>query len=216
MVAYFEAFEASLTKRGFFRIAGIDEAGRGPLAGPVVAAACILPQQIPVPGLDDSKKLSEKTRNKIFESMVAKVPHGFGIVDAKLIDEINILQATFLAMQKAVSELEADYYLIDGNRCFESDIPAEAIVKGDARCRSIALASVFAKVKRDRIMAEYDTLYPEYGFEAHKGYGTRRHKEALEELGPCPIHRLSFAPVVKVTEGTSNQTKALSFEGADF
>ena len=187
--------EREYANNGFTCICGIDEAGRGPLAGPVCAAAVILPPNFIIPGLDDSKKLSDKRRRELFpiikESALA---YGIGLADEKEIDEINILQATFLAMERAVSELsiKPDLLLIDGNRKKEFGIPAETVVHGDSRCTSIAAASVLAKVTRDDIMLNMAQEYPGYGFEIHKGYGTKAHYAAITERGPCAIHRMTF------------------------
>ncbi len=176
-------------------ICGVDEAGRGPLAGPVCAAAVILPRGLEIEGLNDSKKLSDKRRRELYDVIVEKaVSYGVVLIGEKTIDEINILQATLRAMEGAVAKLspQPDLALVDGNR--EPNLPmiCEAIVGGDGKSASIAAASILAKVTRDRLMEELDEQYPEYGFAVHKGYGTRRHYEALREFGPCPIHRRSF------------------------
>jgi ribonuclease HII len=186
--------EIQLRQEGFRHVAGIDEAGRGPLAGPVVAAACILPPDALFAHLNDSKLLSEKQREILFAQITQTAIFGIGIVDEKVIDEINILQATFLAMQKAVAALPTtpDALLLDGNQIPRFDIPAKAIVKGDSLSVSIAAASVIAKVTRDRLLIAYDAEYPQYGFKKHKGYGTAEHLQAIQKWGPCPIHRLSF------------------------
>lgn len=195
-------FERFFRGHGFQRIAGVDEAGRGPLAGPVVAAACILPDDALFESLNDSKQLTPKQRGSLFAQMTQTpgVHYGLGVVDAETIDRINILQATFLAMQQAVAALtlQPDFLLIDGNRAPSFSIPCEVIVEGDGRSVSIAAASVLAKVTRDRMMQEYDAKYPQYGFAKHKGYGTEQHLEALAKHGPCPIHRKSFAPLKEV------------------
>ena len=181
---------------GFAVVCGIDEAGRGPLAGPVFAAAVVLKPGTDIPGLNDSKKLTEKKREALYDIIIEKaLAYGIAMVSEKVIDEINILQATFLAMKGAVEamELTPDYVLIDGNR--EPDLgqlPVKTIVKGDSRSANIAAASILAKVTRDRYMMEMDREYPQYGFAVHKGYGTKKHYEALTEHGHCPIHRLSF------------------------
>lgn len=180
-------------------VAGVDEAGRGPLAGPVVAAAVILnPDHLP-PGLNDSKKLSEPARNALFAEILATANVGVGVADVARIDEMNILWATMWAMAQAVGDLERkpDLALIDGNRCPKLDCQADAIVKGDAKSMSISAASIVAKVTRDRIMASLDRQLPEYGFARHKGYGTAFHLEMLKIHGPTPHHRSSFAPVRK-------------------
>jgi ribonuclease HII len=183
-------------------IAGIDEAGRGPLAGPVVASAVILPSDIIIDGLHDSKRISKKKREHLFEFITKRsLFYSIEAVDNKTIDNINILQATFLAMSKCVLNLKkkADIYLIDGNFKIPSlEIKQEAIVRGDAKSASIAAASILAKVTRDEIMSNYGQKYPQYGFEKHKGYGTKRHCEALLKFGPCPIHRKTFAFVNEV------------------
>ena len=176
-------------------ICGIDEVGRGPFAGPVVAGAVILPKDDPILYLNDSKKLSEKKREALYnEIMERAVATGIGIVSPARIDEINILQATFLAMQRALDKLEVrpGLALIDGNRAKDFGLPVRTIVKGDSLSASIAAASILAKVTRDRLMEELDEAYPQYGFAVHKGYGTKRHYEALREYGPCPIHRRTF------------------------
>ena len=176
-------------------ICGVDEAGRGPLAGPVYAAAVILPRGLVIEGLNDSKKLTEKRREALYDVIVEQaVAYGIGSADEKEIDEINILQATFLAMRRAIARLSVrpDLALIDGNRDSDFGVPAETVVGGDGRSANIAAASILAKVTRDRVMLEYAEQYPQYGFDVHKGYGTKRHYEALREYGPCPIHRQSF------------------------
>lgn len=176
-------------------ICGIDEAGRGPLSGPVVAAAVILPKDCEILFLNDSKKLSEKKRELLFTEIKEKaVSYGVGIVGPGRIDEINILQATYEAMRTAVSQLKVtpDILLNDAVTIPGIEIMQVPIVKGDAKSISIAAASILAKVTRDHMMAEYDTLYPEYGFAKHKGYGTAVHIQAIKDYGPCPIHRRSF------------------------
>lgn len=180
---------------------GIDEAGRGPWAGPVVAAAVVLDAaRIPV-GLNDSKKLNEAKREALFDPIMAVAQVGVGIVDAARIDETNILAATLQAMAEAVAQLwpSPTLALVDGNRPPRISIPVRTIVGGDAKCLSIAAASIIAKVTRDRMMRELDLTYPGYGFSGHKGYGTAAHQAALQRLGPCPIHRMSFAPIAKLT-----------------
>lgn len=187
--------EERLWARGFGRVAGVDEAGRGPLAGPVVAAAVVMPPGVFLPGLDDSKKLSPKLREEICRAAVAAgVEFGLGVVEAAIIDKINIYRATKRAMLSALARLAEppDFVLLDAVPLPEYPLPQEAIVHGDALCLSIALASVFAKVARDRLMTCYDRRFPGYGFARHKGYPTREHYEAIERLGPCPIHRRSF------------------------
>ena len=176
-------------------VAGVDEAGRGPLAGPVYAAAVILPPDLFIPQLNDSKKLSEKKREELFDIITEKaIAYSIASVDEKRIDEINILNATFEAMNSAVNSLSVtpDYVLIDGNRIQNMTIPHETVVKGDAKSASIAAASIIAKVARDRYITEISEKYPQYGFEKHKGYGTAAHNEAILEYGPCEIHRRTF------------------------
>lgn len=176
-------------------LAGVDEAGRGPLAGPVYAAAVILPQDCIIEGINDSKKLSEKKRDELFDIICEKaIAYNIVSVDESVIDEINILQATFLAMQNAVNNLEVEpqYVLIDGNKSPGIELAHETVVKGDSHSMAIAAASILAKVSRDRFITEMDTKYPGYGFGQHKGYGTKAHYEAIERLGICEIHRKSF------------------------
>ena len=176
-------------------ICGVDEAGRGPLAGPVCAAAVILPRDLEIPGLTDSKKLTDKKRRELFPIIKEQaIAYGIGFASEQEIDEINILQATFLAMQRAIDQLEgkADMALIDGNRQKDFGLPALTVVKGDSLSASIAAASVLAKVTRDDLMLEMAETYPDYGFEIHKGYGTKAHYEALRKYGASPIHRQSF------------------------
>ncbi|MEO6907666.1 MAG: ribonuclease HII [Abditibacteriaceae bacterium] len=195
-------YEKRLQAQGYVRIAGVDEAGRGPLAGPVVAAAVLLRnhQDSWIRQLNDSKKLSETQREKLFGQITDQSQFGIGIVDHITIDKINIRQATWQAMQLAVENLshkhdEIDYVLIDGLPYGAAAWPYEAIVKGDAKVRTIAAASIVAKVTRDHIMRDLDKQFPQYGFAKHKGYGTRRHLEALQLHGSCDIHRKTFAPV---------------------
>jgi len=192
--------ERALRKQGYRRIAGVDEAGRGPLAGPVVAAACLLAGDGPVEGVFDSKQLSRDQRKKFYDQLIAhpKVTYAVGVVDSEEIDRINILQATIRAMQEAASALDADYLLVDGLQLPYPDVPVEKVIRGDSLCYAIAAASIIAKEVRDRLMEEYDSQWPEYGFARHKGYGTAAHREALAKLGPCPIHRRSFAPIKKM------------------
>ncbi len=188
-------FETEAFSRGVKLVCGVDEAGRGPLAGPVCAAAVILPQGLVIDGLDDSKKLTDKKRRELFDVITKEaIAYGIALVDEKTIDEINILQATFLAMRQAIAKLDPvpELALIDGNRVPNSGIEECAIVKGDSLSASIAAASILAKVTRDRLMEDYATQYPQYGFEVHKGYGTKRHYEALREYGASEIHRMSF------------------------
>lgn len=190
------AWEQAAQRKGFSRICGVDEAGRGPLAGPVCAAAVILPVDCRIEGLDDSKKLSEKRRESLFQQIKeAAVAYGIAFADVEEIERYNILEATFLAMNRAVAQLSpaADFALIDGNRPPKGlPVPCQTVIKGDALSCSIAAASVLAKVTRDRYMLEMDEKYPAYGFAGHKGYGTKAHRDAIQAYGPCPIHRLSF------------------------
>ena len=188
-------YEHEAAREGFACVCGVDEAGRGPLAGPVCAAAVILPPDIQVEGLNDSKKLTDKKRRALYDVIVEQaVSYGIAFADEQEIDEINILQATFLAMRRAFEKLTVtpDIALIDGNRAPGLSCRERTVVHGDALSASIAAASILAKVTRDRLMEEYDAQYPQYGFAVHKGYGTKRHYEALREFGPCPIHRQSF------------------------
>lgn len=188
-------YERNAIEQGYTAVCGIDEAGRGPLAGPVYAAAVILPDGLEISGLNDSKKLTEKKRETLFDEICQKaVAYGIGCASEQEIDEINILQATYLAMRRAVEQLPvpADYALVDGNRMPPLTIPGETVVKGDAKSASIAAASILAKVSRDRVMLLMDPVYPEYQFAKHKGYGTKVHREALLTYGPCPIHRKTF------------------------
>jgi len=191
-------FEQRAQQQGFKLIAGIDEAGRGPLAGPVVAAAVILSDHFEIPGLTDSKKLSEKQRDRFYPQIREQAKAvGIGVASAAEIDQINILQATLLAMRRAVSRLPVvpDYLLIDGITPLPLDIPQQTLKKGDSRSLSIAAASVVAKVVRDRIMYAFARQLPEYGLDRHKGYGTRQHRQAIAEFGPTRIHRKTFAGV---------------------
>jgi len=191
-------FETKAREREFSNIAGVDEAGRGPLAGPVVAAAVIFSSSIDIAGLDDSKKLSAKKREALFPKIQEKaIAYGMSVVDPEVIDEINILQAARLAMKQAVDQLNPvpDLLLIDGNQKIESSLDQWAIIKGDSKSLSIAAASVLAKVTRDRIMEDYHKLYPQYQFDRHKGYGTKLHRTLIQEHGPCPIHRSTFKGV---------------------
>ena len=187
--------EAALENEGYTAVCGVDEAGRGPLSGPVVAAACILPLDCHIEGLDDSKKLTPKKREALFE-IIKSTAVAYSIAEASPaeIDEINILNATMLAMRRAVEGLPvtADFALIDGNTSRGFSIPTQTVIKGDAISCSIAAASILAKVTRDRMCLEDDKKYPEYQFAKHKGYSTPLHMQLLRELGPCPIHRRSF------------------------
>lgn len=189
-------FEHEAMEKGYGLICGVDEAGRGPLAGPVCAAAVILPTDLEIPGLNDSKKLTEKKRDALYDVIKEQaLAYGIAMVSEGEIDEINILQATFLAMKRAVDALtvKPDFVLIDGNREPDlGDLPLKTIVKGDSRSANIAAASILAKVTRDRYMMELDEAYPQYGFAVHKGYGTKKHYAALEEYDACPAHRRTF------------------------
>ncbi len=191
-------YENKTRKQGHKIITGIDEAGRGPLAGPVVAASVILPENCQVEGLNDSKKLSEKKRKLIFQIIRQKaVAIGIGIIYENIIDQINILQAAKTAMVDSVFRLRCkpDFLLIDGNQKIPSMIPQLTIIKGDALSASIAAASIIAKVTRDRMMVHYDGIYPQYGFSQHKGYGTQDHLKNISKFGPCKIHRKTFKGV---------------------
>lgn len=189
-------FEKAAVNSGFSCICGVDEAGRGPLAGPVCAAAVILPEGAVIDGLDDSKKLTEKKREKLYD-IIKETAVAYSVAYGTLeeIETVNILEATYLAMNRAIEGLSVkpDFALIDGNRVPRGiKIPCETIVKGDSKSMSVAAASVLAKVTRDRLMLEYDKKYPEYNFKKHKGYGTKEHTELIKQYGPCEIHRLSF------------------------
>lgn len=190
------SIEKNIQSKGYELVAGVDEAGRGPLAGPVCAAAVILPENCEIEGLNDSKKLSEKKREALYDVIIEKaISYDIQLVDNNVIDEINILNATMLAMTNAVNSLSVkpDYVIIDGNKVpGQLNIPSDCIVKGDAKSMSIAAASILAKVTRDRLMLELDKKYPEYEFARHKGYGTKLHQEKLLEYGPCEIHRKTF------------------------
>lgn len=188
-------YEMEAISQGYCNVAGIDEAGRGPLAGPVVAACVILPEKCMIEGVNDSKKLTPAKRDKLYDIILDRaVSYGIGIVDEKLIDEINILNATKLAMKMAVehTDIKPDILLIDAVRLDDLDIHQISIAKGDELSISIAAASIIAKVTRDRMIAEADSQYPEYGFKKHKGYGTAEHINAIKKYGICPIHRISF------------------------
>ena len=191
-------FEQQARACGFRAVAGIDEAGRGPLAGPVVAAAVILPERFELPGLTDSKLLSEKARERLYPLIRAQaLAVGIGVARAEEIDRVNILQATLRSMVRAVGRLAVppDFLLVDGNVPVPLPLPQQALVKGDSRSLSIAAASVVAKVVRDRIMCGLDRIHPGYGFAGHKGYGSAAHRAALARLGPCPCHRRTFGGV---------------------
>ena len=187
--------EQALWEKGTGVICGVDEAGRGPLAGPVYAAAVILPDNLEIPGLDDSKKLTDKRRRELMPIIKEKaIAYGIAFAGHEEIDKINILQATYLAMERAISKLQVkpDMALIDGNRAKDFGVPCQTIVGGDAKSASIAAASILAKVTRDNYMVDMAKQYPQYGFEVHKGYGTKAHYAALTEHGPSPIHRMTF------------------------
>jgi len=189
------AIEEACYEEGYQVICGVDEAGRGPLAGPVCAAAVILPRGLEIPGLTDSKKLSDKKRRELFPVIKEKaIAYGIGLASELEIDEINILQATYLAMERAIAQLEgkADLALIDGNRAKDFGLPVKTVVKGDSLSANIAAASVLAKVTRDDLLVQMAEVYPQYGFEIHKGYGTKAHYAALTEYGPCKVHRMTF------------------------
>ena len=189
-------FEEQAAAKGYKAICGVDEAGRGPLAGPVCAAAVIFPEGVVVEGVNDSKKLSPKKREELFDKIKENaLAYNIAYASVEEIEELNILNAAMLAMKRAVEGLseKADIILIDGNKTpYFNDIPCRAIVKGDALSHSIAAASILAKVTRDRLMVEYDGQYPGYGFAVHKGYGTKAHYAAIDKLGLCPIHRRTF------------------------
>ena len=188
-------FEKEALAKGYKSVCGVDEAGRGPLAGPVCAAAVLLPEGVIIDGVNDSKKLSEKKRESLFD-VIREQALSYSIAYATVdeIEEINILNATMLAMRRAIDglDIKADYAMIDGNKIPPLDIDAECIVKGDAKSMSIACASILAKVSRDRLLYKYAEEYPMYGFDKHKGYGTKVHREAILKYGPCPYHRKSF------------------------
>jgi ribonuclease HII len=192
------AYEKALTAKGYARIAGVDEAGRGPLAGPVVAAAVILPADFAAGGVNDSKQLTPRQRDRLYACILAEARAvGIGVVDAGEIDRINILQAARLAMATAVANLDPQplFLLIDGNFSIHSNLPQQPIVKGDARSVSVAAASIVAKVTRDRLMCRYHIDFPQFGFDRHKGYPTAAHKAAIARHGPCAIHRRTFKGV---------------------
>lgn len=188
--------EKDLYQKGFEKICGIDEAGRGPLAGPVVIAGVIMPQNSMIEGVNDSKKVSEKKREKLYDIIIEEaISYSVAIIGQDVIDEINILNATKQGVTKVVEELDIkpDLIVVDAlNHIDTKGIPYESIIKGDAKCYNIAAASILAKVTRDRIMREWDEIYPQYGFISHKGYGTAKHIAAIKEYGLCPIHRRSF------------------------
>lgn len=192
------SFERAARASGAIRIAGLDEAGRGPLAGPVVAAAVVLHEGCLIDGVTDSKKLTERRREKLFEEIIEKAAaYGIGFADERLIDEVNIYQATIIAMERALKDIvpPPDHLLLDAITLPRVSLPQQAIIKGDCRSHSIAAASILAKVTRDRFMCDLHERYPQYNFRKHKGYGTREHMELLRKHGPCEAHRRSFEPV---------------------
>ncbi len=204
-----EEFERVARRCGYRRIAGIDEAGRGPLAGPVVAAAVILPTRCRIAGVDDSKQLSEEARDRLYAAILERaVGLGIGSADVGEIDRLNILQATRLAMRRAIEQLVPlpDYLLVDAVTLPGVRISMRPIVKGDSLSLSIAAASIIAKVTRDRLMVKYDALFPEYDFLSHKGYGTPGHLQRLARHGPCPIHRRTFMPVQEAVVAAQRQS----------
>ncbi len=195
--------EKKKNSEGYKYVCGIDEAGRGPLCGPVVAAACILPLNVDIPGLNDSKKLSPKKRLELFEQIKEKaIAFSIGYGDVKEIDKFNILEATLLAMRRAVEGLDIrpDYLIVDGNIYRDFDLPGEPVIKGDAVSCSISAASILAKVTRDLLCDELDALYPQYGIKQHKGYGTKVHMDALRKYGPSPCHRKQFIRFLDKTD----------------
>lgn len=203
-VAQMYAYEDQAAAEGYDIVAGVDEAGRGPLAGPVSVAAVILPHDLYLPKINDSKKISAKVREELFAEIQDKaVAIGTALVDAQTIDRVNIYQATINGMYESIFMLkpEPKKVFIDAVQLDNLPMPSESIIKGDAKSASIAAASIIAKVTRDRLMDAYDKQYPEYGFAQHKGYGTAQHIEALKKYGPCPIHRVSFEPVRSLTGG---------------
>ena len=198
------SFERSSRKDGYRRIAGLDEAGRGPLAGPVVAAAVVLPDGLLIPGLTDSKQVPEQERERLFEVIRTEaVCYGVGIADEQTIDLVNILQATIIAMERALQTLnpQPDYLLLDAIFLPRVPLPQKPIIKGDCRSHTIAAASILAKVTRDRMMQELHQKYPHYNFQKHKGYGTKEHLLLLQEHGPCDAHRKTFNPVARMLKG---------------
>ncbi len=198
------SFERSAREAGYTCIAGLDEAGRGPLAGPVVAAAAVLPEGLLIPGLTDSKQVDERERDRLFDVICAQaLCYGVGIADERTIDRVNIYQATIIAMEQALDALNPrpDYLLLDAITLPRISLPQKPLIKGDCRSHSIAAASILAKVTRDRVMLELHDRYPQYNFKKHKGYGTREHFEALYRHGPCDAHRKTFNPVARMLAG---------------
>lgn len=197
-------YEKDLISKGYNIIAGVDEVGRGPLNGPVVAACAIINSDIDLDGITDSKKITEKKREQLYEYLKDNIIYGIGEASAKEIDELNILNATKLAMKRAIDNVlkqtNIDYLLIDGNMKFDFNIPYLSIVKGDLKSASISVASIMAKVTRDRMMIELDKKYPEYGYKLHKGYPTKKHIEALKKYGLIDGYRLSYGPVKEVLD----------------
>jgi ribonuclease HII len=197
-------FEARARASGFTCIAGLDEAGRGPLAGPVVAAAVVLPSRLLIPGLTDSKQVPEQERERLFDVIRERaVCYGIGVADEQTIDEVNILQATIIAMERALAPLNPrpDYLLLDAITLPRIPLPQNPLVKGDSRSHSISAASILAKVSRDRLMLKLHEKYPQYNFRKHKGYGTSEHLALLREHGPCEAHRKTFNPVARMLRG---------------
>jgi ribonuclease HII len=199
------SFERGAREAGYVCIAGLDEAGRGPLAGPVVAAAVVLPEGLFLPGLTDSKQVVEHERDRLFDVIREKaVCYGIGVADERTIDDVNIYQATIIAMERALLELHPrpDYLLLDAITLPRISLPQKPLIKGDCRSHSIAAASILAKVTRDRMMLALDGRFPQYNFKKHKGYGTKEHLEALRTHGPCEAHRKTFNPVARMLKGT--------------
>ncbi len=198
------SFERAARSSGYRCIAGLDEAGRGPLAGPVVAAAVVLPGGLLIPGLTDSKQVEESERERLYDIIVGQaVSHGVGVVDAQTIDDVNIYQATIIAMERAIETLAPypDYLLLDAITLPRIAIPQKPLIKGDCRSHSIAAASILAKVTRDRLMVALHEKYPQYHFRKHKGYGTKEHLALLQKHGPCEAHRKTFQPVSRMLRG---------------
>ncbi|MEM1282054.1 MAG: ribonuclease HII [Chlamydiota bacterium] len=198
------SFEEAARRKGFCTVVGIDEAGRGPLAGPVVAASCFFPPEVFVSGVNDSKQLTPEKRRIVYQKLISndQIHYNVAIVDHSVIDEINIYQATIRAMIEAVDGLDipADYLLVDGLTLPHHSIPGEGIIKGDSKSQLIAAASIIAKETRDELMLEYHKEWPDYGFDRHKGYATKAHREAIANYGPCPIHRRSFEPIKSMVQ----------------
>ena len=197
-------FERRARGDGYTCIAGLDEAGRGPLAGAVVAAAVVLPEGLLIPGLTDSKQVPERSRERLFDVIRSQaVCFGIGVADERTIDEVNILQATIIAMERALSQLspQPDYLLLDAITLSRVPLPQNPLIKGDCRSHSIAAASILAKVTRDRMMLELHAQYPQYNFKKHKGYGTKEHLQLIGQHGPCEAHRTTFNPVARMLKG---------------